>query len=460
MDTLVARLEGIVGAARVFTGEALSPYTRDESDVGPRLPLVAVEALSAEEIEAIVRLARETKTPVVPRGAGTGKAGGALAEHGGIVLSVARMASIREIAPDDLVAVVEPGVVTKALQDAVEAQGLFYPPDPNSLASCTLGGNVAHNAGGPRALKYGVTKDYVLATEVVLGTGERVRTGHRSIKGVAGYDLTALLVGSEGTLGVFTELTLQLLPKPARVETALVTFAGADGEERAVRTVSAFFASGLLPRACEFLDRHAMQAVSPRAPLSFPSDIAAALLVEVDGNEDGCARDLQTIASVALREGAKDVLVPQTQAQRQEVWETRRLVSPSLRAMRPHKLSEDIAVPRGRMLEMVHEVRRLGAELGLQTAVYGHAGDGNLHVNLLFESRDHHAKVEAALAGVMRAALQLGGTITGEHGVGLAKKPYLALEQAPALLAAQRRIKAALDPDGILNPGKIFPDEG
>jgi glycolate oxidase len=457
-DALVARLEAIVGAARVKVGDARAPYEKDESDVGTRLPDAAVEVESAAEVEALVAFARETKTPLVGRGAGSGKSGGALAERGGVVVSFARMASIREIDPVDLVAVVEPGVVTGALHAAVEAQGLFYPPDPNSLDWGTLGGNVAHNAGGPRAVKYGVTKDWVLGTEVVLGTGARVRTGHRSIKGVAGYDLTALLVGSEGTLGLVTEITLQLVPKPPCVETALALFAGGDGEAQAMRAVNALFGAGLLPRACEFLDRSAMQAVSPRAPFAFPDDVAAALLLEVDGNAEGCARDLVTIEDVAMREGAREVLLAQSETQRANIWETRRLVSPSLRAIRPFKMSEDIAVPRRRMLEMVEEVRRIGDRFALPTAVYGHAGDGNLHVNLLFATRDDRATVDAALEAVLRAAVRLGGTITGEHGVGLAKKPYLRLEQAEPLIDAQRRVKAALDPDGILNPGKIFPD--
>jgi glycolate oxidase len=452
-----ARLEALLGPGRAAFGEALAAYARDESDVGERWPWAAVEARNAEEVEALVRFARAEKVPLVPRGAGTGKAGGALAERGGVVLSLARMDAIREIDPVDLVAVVEPGVVTGHLQAEVEARGLFYPPDPNSWETCSIGGNVAHDAGGPRALKYGVTRDYVLGLEAVLGSGERVRTGHRSIKGVAGYDLTGLLVGSEGTLGVVTEVTLQLLPRPPCVETALAYFTGGEGEAHALRAVNALFAAGLLPRACEFLDTGAMQAVSPRAPFSFPPDVSAALLVEVDGNAEGCARDLVTIEQVCARAGAREVLLAQDDPQRAKVWQTRRLVSPSLRAIRPLKMSEDIAVPRGRMLEMVEEVRRIGDRHRLPTAVYGHAGDGNLHVNLLFDVRDE--RVELALADVMRAAVRLGGTITGEHGVGLAKKGFLSLEQSPALIAAQRRLKAALDPDGILNPGKIFPDE-
>lgn len=458
MDALLARLEGLLGSGRVVTGEALAPYERDEGDLPSFAPWAAVEAASADEVESIVRLARELRVPLVPRGAGTGKAGGALAHRGGLVLSLARMMRILEIHPEDLIVRCEPGVITADLHRAVEAQGLFYPPDPNSAESCSIGGNVAHNAGGPRALKYGVTRDYVLGLEAVLGTGARVRTGHRSIKGVAGYDLTALLVGSEGTLGVVTEVMLQLLPRPPRVETALAVFSGEAGEEQAVRATNGLFAAGLLPRACELLDRGSMEAVAPRAPMPLPAGASAALIVEVDGVEESCARELEVVGRVCAEAGASEVLLAQSEAQRRDIWETRRRISPALRELRPLKISEDIAVPRSRMLEMVREVRRIGAAHGLPTAVYGHAGDGNLHVNLLFESRADQPKVDAAVGAVMRAAVRLGGTITGEHGVGLAKKEFLSLEQAPALLEAQRRIKAALDPDGILNPGKILPD--
>jgi glycolate oxidase len=369
------------------------------------------------------------------------------------------MKAILEIHPEDLVAVVQPGVITANLQRAVEAQGLFYPPDPNSLDSCSIGGNIAHNAGGPRALKYGVTRDYVLALEVVLPTGDRVRMGHRSIKGVAGYDMTGLMVGSEGTLGVVTEATLQLLPLPPHVETALLLFAGDEAEPNAVRTVSAIFAAGLLPRTCEFLDQSAIRAVAPRAPYRFPEGVGAALVVEVDGTVEGCERDLQTIQAAGERGHAADVLLACDETERRKVWETRRLISPSLRAMRPLKMSEDVAVPRSRLLDMVLEVRRIGARHGLETAAYGHAGDGNLHVNLLFQDRSDAKRVESALSDVMHAAVALGGTLTGEHGVGLAKKRFLGLEQSEALIAAQRSVKTALDPDGIMNPGKIFPDE-
>lgn len=458
METLVQRLNRIVPPDRIVTGDALEPYSHDEGDLESFTPSVAVEAMSTEEVQALVRLARELKVPLIPRGAGTGKSGGALAHRGGIVLSLARMNAIREIDESDLVAVCEPGVITGDLHRAAEERGLFYPPDPNSSPICSLGGNVAHNAGGPRALKYGVTRDYVLALEAVLGTGERVRTGHRSIKGVAGYDLTGLLVGSEGTLGIVTEITVQLLPKPAAVETALATFAGEEGEAQAIRAVGALFASGVLPRACELLDRDAMQAVASRAPFSFPEDVSAALILEVDGSPEGCAQELESVDRVCSAEGAREVILAKDAAQRRNIWETRRLVSPSLRQLRPFKISEDIAVPRGRMLDMLVEVRRIGREFGLPTAVYGHAGDGNLHVNLLFGSPEERRRAHDAVDAVMRTTVRLGGTITGEHGVGLAKKPWLPLEQSAEVIATQRRLKAVFDPDDILNPGKILPD--
>lgn len=457
MSKLLSRLEQLLGPGRVVSGEALAPYSHDESDVGTRRPDAAVEVRSAEEVVELVFLARELKLPLVPRGAGTGKVGGALAERGGVVVSFAGMNAIREIDPVDGVAVVEPGVLTGTLQAAVEAQGLFYPPDPSSLATSTLGGNVAHDAGGPRALKYGVTRNWVLGLEAVLGTGEQVRCGHRSHKGVAGYDLTALIVGSEGTLALTTELTLRLIPLPPAVETALAVFGGEAGEEQALAGVQGLFAAGLLPRACEFLDRSAMEALGSTAPFPLPSDASAALIVEVDGTPEGCAAELEIAQRAFELAGAREVILARNAQERRRVWDTRRRVSPALRARRPFKISEDVAVPRGRILHMVREVRAIGARFGVETACYGHAGDGNLHVNLLFESRDDRAVVDSAVEAVMRAAVQMSGTITGEHGVGLAKRAFLSLEQPSPLIEAQRRMKAALDPDDILNPGKILP---
>jgi len=433
--------------------ESSEAYEKDESGLGRYLPQAVVLAHSAAEVQALLRFSRERKIPVVPRGAGSGKSGAALAERGGIVLSLEKMNRVVEVSRADMVCVVEPGVVLETLQQAVEAQGLFYPPDPNSQAWCSIGGNLAHNAGGPRALKYGVTRDYVLGLEAVLPTGELIRTGHRSWKGVAGYDLTHLLVGSEGTLAVITQATLKLIPLPRRVETMLALF---PSEDAAAASVQAIFGAGLLPRACELFDGVTMRAVGPGAPFKFPDGVGGALLVEMDGHGDGVAEELASAGELCTAQGALEVIGAQDDSQRRRLWETRRMVSVALLALRPHKLSEDVAVPRGRLVDLIRAVRAIGERRGLLTACYGHAGDGNLHVNLLFASAEERTANHQAVAEVIRAALEMGGTITGEHGVGIAKREFLPLEQSAEVLALQRRLKQAFDPDNLLNPGKIF----
>ena len=433
--------------------ETSEPYEKDESGLGRFAAQAVVFAHSAKDVQALLSFSRERKIPVVPRGAGSGKSGAALAERGGIVLSLEKLNRVVEVSRADMVCVVEPGVVLEALQQAVEAQGLFYPPDPNSQAWCSIGGNLAHNAGGPRALKYGVTRDYVLGLEAVLPTGELVRTGHRSWKGVAGYDLTQLLVGSEGTLAVITQATLKLLPLPRRVETMLALF---PNEDAAAAAVQAIFGAGLLPRACELFDGVTMRAVGPTAPFKFPDGVGGALLVEMDGHGDGVAEELASAGELCSGQGALEVIGAQDESQRRRLWETRRMVSVALAAQRPHKLSEDVAVPRGRLLDLIRAVRAIGEKRGLLTACYGHAGDGNLHVNLLFGSAEERKAGHEAVGEVIQAALDLGGTITGEHGVGIAKREFLPREQSAAVIDLQRRVKRAFDPDNLLNPGKIF----
>jgi glycolate oxidase len=338
----------------------------------------------------------------------------------------------------------------------VERHGLFYPPDPNSLDTCTIGGNIAENAGGPRALKYGVTREYVLGLTVVLPTGEVLRTGRRTIKGVAGYDLTALFVGSEGTLGVVTEATLKLLPRPAHVATALVCFADV---ATAARAVSRVLAQGVVPRCLELIDDVSVQAVAKGSPFRLPPGAGAALLVETDGNDaEQVFAEMARVAEAVQGDAAGEVLVAQNEAQRRDIWETRKYLSVSLRQLHPLKLSEDVAVPRSRIPEMVARSREIGARHGLLVATYGHAGDGNLHANVLFDREEERPRVEAAVAEILRAAVDLGGTITGEHGVGLAKRDFLEYEQGAELVAVQRRLKAVFDPLGILNPGKIFAE--
>ena len=432
----------------------IDPYSRDESGCGEYPPQAAVQARNPGDVQKVLGFARARRIPVVPRGAGSGKSGGALAERGGIVLSLEKLDRIVEVSRADMVCVVEPGVILEKLQAAVEAEQLFYPPDPNSQAMCSIGGNLAHNAGGPRAVKYGVTRDYVLGLQAVLPTGELIRTGHRSWKGVAGYDLTQLLVGSEGTLAVIVQATLKLLPLPRSVATLLAFF---PDEDKAAQAVQKIFAEGLLPRACELLDGPTMRAVSPRAPFKFPGDIGGALIVEHDGHGDGVMEELARSGELCSEAGAQEVVAAQDEAQRRRIWETRRMTSVALTALRPHKISEDVAVPRGRLVELIGRVRAIGARHEILTACYGHAGDGNLHVNLLFGSQEERERSHAAVEEVLQAAIDLGGTITGEHGVGLAKRAFLGREQTREVIELQRRLKRAFDPDDLLNPGKIFP---
>ena len=449
-------LRGALGPDRVETGpERLDPYARDESGLRDYPPDLLVLARSAADVRQVFAVASRWRLPVIPVGARSGKSGGSLALAGGIALSLERMNRILEIDAGDLIARVEPGVVTGVFQAEVERQGLFYPPDPNSLDLCTLGGNVAENAGGPRALKYGVTREYVLGLEVVLPTGEVLRTGRRTVKGVAGYDVTALLVGSEGTLGVITEITLRLVPRPRHVATALVTFRSV---EDAARAVSRVLAAGVVPRCLELLDDVSLAACARSAPFKFPPGAGAAVLVEADGNdEERVFAEIVEVAELVRADAAGEVIVAQDEAQRRQLWETRKYLSVNLRALHPLKLSEDVAVPRSRIPEMVRRTREIGARHGFLVATYGHAGDGNLHANVLFDREEERPRVEAAVGEVLRAAVDLGGTITGEHGVGLTKRDFLAYEQGPELVALQRRLKQLFDPLGILNPGKIFP---
>ncbi len=453
----VDALRAAVGPGNVSVDpERREVYGRDEADLGTYPPDVVVLPDGAAEVREVLAIAARHRLPVVPVGARSGKAGGSLAVEGGIALSLERMNRIVEIRTEDLTARVQPGVITGVFQAEVERRGLFYPPDPNSADLCSMGGNVAMNAGGPRALKYGVTREYVLGLEVVLSTGEILRTGRRTIKGVAGYDLTALLVGSEGTLGVVTEITVKLLPLPRHVSTALVLFRAVDD---AARAVSRVLAAGVVPRCLELVDDVALQACARAATaFRFPAGAGAAVLVETDGSDaEAVFAEIVRVADLVQADASGEVIVAQDEAQRRAIWETRKYLSVTLRQLHPLKLSEDVAVPRSAIPEMVRRSRAVGARHGFLVTTYGHAGDGNLHVNILFDREEERPRVSAAVADVLRAAVDLGGTITGEHGVGLAKRDFLEYEQGPELVALQRRLKTFFDPLGLLNPGKIFP---
>jgi glycolate oxidase len=436
--------------------DTLATYGHDESDTADFPSDLVVFARHTAEVQTVLRACIKHGVPVTPVAARSGKSGGSLPLEGGVSLSLERMNRILEVSPEDLTATVEPGVILETFMREVEGHGLFYPPDPNSQAMCTLGGNIAENAGGPRALKYGVTRDYVLGMEWVLPNGEKLDVGRRTIKGVAGYDLVGLLVGSEGTLGVATRITLQLIPRPQRVMTALVIFKDVI---QAARAVSAVLAQGVLPRTLELLDDVSIRAIDGRG-FNFPVGAGAAIIAEVDGNvEEGLFQELTRMGEVFEKSGALETLMAQDDSQRERLWAARRVVSTSLRAMKPHKISEDIAVPRSKIPEAIDRFKALGKRHGLTVATYGHAGDGNLHANILYEGPHQRPAVDAALEEMMRITVSLGGTITGEHGVGYAKRKFLAFEQRPELISLQKSIKALFDPTGLFNPGKIFPPE-
>jgi glycolate oxidase len=396
--------------------------------------------------------------PVTPRGAGTGMTGGCLPVRGGIVLSTERMKRIVEIDPVDMVGVIEPGVILGEFQEAVEAAGLFYPPDPASLAMCSLGGNVAENAGGPRAFKYGCTRDYVIGLDVTLMGGEALRMGRRTSKGVTGYDVVAAFVGSEGTFGVTTSITVKLLPRPTGVVTMLSSFRTLADAGEAISTI---LHRGFRPRALEIVDRASLDHIRGKAPYRFPEDAGAVVLTEMDGDVEGLEPAMLRCATACEEHGAMDVLVARDEAERRRMWQARRMVSHSLRDAHRHKINEDIVVPRGQIPEMLRRVEAMSRKWELATATFGHAGDGNLHVNLLCDEDRYTDKmkrrIDGALDQLFSDTLELRGTLSGEHGIGLAKQPYIAREQSPALIAWQKKLKRLWDPADLLNPGKIFP---
>lgn len=456
--TIVTALEAIVGAENVSTTSVDRLTHSYDATQKQFLPEVVVYAETTEQVRDIVRLAATHKIPVLPRGAGSGFTGGSLPVKGGIVLVLTRMNRILEIDGDNLTAVVEPGVVTADLQREVEKQGLFYPPDPASKDFCTLGGNIAECAGGPRCVKYGVTKDYVLGLEVVTPQGEVITTGGRTLKNVVGYDLTKLFVGSEGTLGVVTKIILKLLPLPEAKKTMLVQFATIEG---AARAVAAIIAHKIIPTTLEFLDGATINCVRAISPIPLPEECRALLIIEVDGDQELIARQAEKILTIIKPLGVVATRIAETPAESEEIWKVRRSVSPSLRKVNPDKFNEDIVVPRSKVPEMIRSLEKLAAEHQVAIVNFGHAGDGNIHVNVMVDLRQPGMaeRIDTIMDGVFAAAIALKGSISGEHGIGTAKARYLAMELDPATIATMRTIKRALDPDNIMNPGKIFGDE-
>ena len=453
---LYQELCAIVGAENVaIEKQDLICYGYDATQM-EFLPKAVVHPANTEEVSALLKLANLRRFPVFPRGAGSGFTGGALPTAGGVVLVTTRMNRILRIDTENLIAEVEPGLVTEQFQLAVEKLGLFYPPDPASLKFSTLGGNVAENAGGPRCVKYGVTRDFVMGLEVVLPTGEIIRTGTETYKAVVGYDLTRLLCGSEGTLGVITKIIFKLLPLPESKKTMLTIFDSIDGAAKAVSTI---IGAKIIPTTLEFMDYATLQCVERRFSLGIPAKGRAVLLIEVDGDRDLVDKQAARIQELIAPLGLVQCTIARDDAESEALWKVRRLVSPSLRDVNPHKFNEDIVVPRSKVPEVIRRIELIQKKYDIPIVNFGHAGDGNIHVNVMIDREipGQEEKAHEAIKEVFQAALDLHGTMSGEHGVGLAKQPYIEMELNPAQIKAMQSIKLALDPNNILNPGKIFP---
>ena len=451
---VLTKLRSIVGDARLLTSkEDLICYAYDAQLV-EGLPDAVVEPHTPEEISMILKLANEERFPVVPRGAGTGLSGGSVPVMGGVVLATHKMDRILEINREDLTATVEPGVVTQRLCFEAEGMGLFYPPDPGSYRVSTLGGNVATNAGGPHALKYGVTGDYVMGLDVVLPTGKFITTGASTVKRVAGYNLNSIFIGSEGTLGVVTKIKVKLLPKPEARYTLLASFRDLDSSARAV---SAVIAAGIIPAALEFMDKVTIAAVEEYIRAGMPRDAEAVLLIETDGHPAAAREEAEEIERICEKAGAS-VKFAKEEEEIERLWKARRAALPALSRIKPTTLLEDATVPRSKVPDMVAEIKKVAEKYGLIIGIFGHAGDGNLHPTILLDLRDREEKenMEKAMEEIFSAALSLDGTLSGEHGIGVAKARYLEREVGRAGMDVMRALKEVLDPNNILNPGKII----
>ena len=454
-EDVLARLREIVGADNVLIDEEkVEPYAADA--VKEKFPPEAVLLpQTTAEVSEILKLANERLFPVTARGGGVGYTGGAVPVEGGVVIGTDRMNRIREINADDLYVVTEPGVTTYALQQAVEAQGVFYPPDPASYKTSFIGGNIAENAGGIRSAKYGVTKHYVTGLEVVTPTGNVIRTGGLTSKNVVGFDLTGLICGSEGMLGIITEATLRLLPLPETTRTVRATF---KTMSEACACVPRFNRARVTPVAIEVLDRNAIAAVETEFAFGFGADAGALLLVSVDGHVSEVERDALICERVVRDGGGFDVMRSETREEEERLWDVRRAISPALKKFGTMKFNEDVVVPRSRVPELVARVEEIGKLHDTFVVNFGHAGDGNIHVNFMCDRDDRAAmrRARAAVRDTFAFSVELGGTISGEHGIGYVKAPYLDMALGAATIDAMKQIKRALDPNGILNPGKMF----
>jgi glycolate oxidase len=458
-EKLLEKLTSIVGSAYVYVdNDTLSHYAHDETEDLVFMPDVVVKPATAQEISEIMVLATAHQIPVTPRGAGTGLSGGALPIHKGIVLSMERFNKIISIDEKNFQATVETGVITQVFQETVAAKGLFYPPDPSSRGSCFLGGNFAESSGGPKAVKYGVTKDYVLNLEVVLPTGEIIWTGANVLKNATGYNLTQLMIGSEGTLGIVTKAVLRLLPLPTQDLVLLIPFRSA---KQACEAVNAIMRAGIIPSALEFMERDALlwSARYLGLELAVADDIEAHLLVEVNGNDINLLhQEAEKIYDVVSQFDIEEPLLGDTTKQKEELWKLRRNVAHAVKANSVYK-EEDTVVPRAELPELITAIKEIGKKYNFDTVCFGHAGDGNLHIFVLKKNQsdeDWQHKVPEGIRELFEKTVALGGTISGEHGIGYVQKPYIEIALGKKQLELMRQIKKVFDPAGILNPGKIF----
>lgn len=454
---LIASLRAALGAANVLTDTAdRLPYGYDNSR-RVALPDAVVFAAAADELREIAILCNRFRTPLIARGLGSNTTGATVPVQGGIVLSLERMNRIVAIRPQDRVAVVEAGVTNANLQAALAPHGFFWPPDPSSAAYSTIGGNLACNAGGPRSVKYGTPRDNTLGLRAVTGTGEQIRAGVGTTKGVVGYDLTRLLIGSEGTLAVIAEATLRLTPRPAAVRTMRALYRSvADAAD----AVSRIMAQPEVPCALEFMDGAAIAMIRDYRPAAgLPAEAGALLMIEVDGSEASIDGAVAAVTAAAAGDGLLELHRAASTAEVAALWETRKALSPALRTLAPKKINEDVVVPVSRMAELIDRLQQLSQRHGVRIVNFGHAGNGNLHVNLLGNADDpaELAAMHACLDAVFSLVLSLGGTLSGEHGIGYDKREFVGREIGPGELSLMREIKRVFDPNGILNPGKFFP---
>jgi glycolate oxidase len=458
-ESVKQELADIVGPEYIRDDEAARvTHSYDATPMLQALPDAVIYPSGTEEVSRIMKVLSRHKIPVVSRGSGTNLAGGTVPVAGGVVMVMHRMNRILEMDLENLTAVVQPGIITREFMAEVERHGLFYPPDPSSMAISTIGGNIAEGSGGLRGLKYGTTKDYVIGLEAVLANGEIIRTGGKLMKDVAGYDLTKLLVGSEGTLAIITEATLKLIPPPEAKRTMLAMFRSLDD---AARTVSKIIEARIIPATLEFMDNPTIRVVDVFAGLGLPHDMEAILLIEQDGDPAAVARDIERIADICRAQRADRVEVAATPEEGRKLMTARRSALTALARLRPTTILEDATVPRSKIADMVREIGRVAAKYNVHIATFGHAGDGNLHPTATTDARDRDEiqRVEAAFEEIFEAAIRLGGTITGEHGVGVVKAPFLEWKVGAAGIEVMRGIKKAFDPDNLLNPGKMFAKE-